>query len=59
MDKNLSESLDSLMNSIESIQKRAESIENKSKEIIERLQKTKTDMMEEVYNSAFNIDKEA
>lgn len=58
MDKNLSESLDSLMSSIELIQKRTEKIEEKSKETIEKLQKTKIDLMEEIYNPAFNIEKE-
>ena len=58
MDNQLSESYKSLMDSIETISNRSISIETKSQEMIEKLHKTKIDLMDEIYNPAFNIIEE-
>ena len=56
MEKNLEQCHSDLMESIASIHNRSISIEAQSQEIIEKLKKTKLNLMEEIYDPAFNIN---
>jgi hypothetical protein len=56
MEKELSKCMNDLLDSVDNIKNRALDLETKSQQIINKLRKTKVDLMEEVYNPAFHID---